>query len=108
LIILRLAVAVFLIHGALAPLAAGSNTVAAVPPILAAAGGVLLLIGLWTPAAGVLAALLELWIAFSRSSEFWTSALAAAIAWGLAMLGPGAWSIDALVYGRKRISIRDR
>jgi uncharacterized membrane protein YphA (DoxX/SURF4 family) len=66
-----------------------------------------LLIGLWTPIAGATAVATELWIAFSRPEEFWPSLLCAAIGLSLILLGPGAWSIDALAYGRKRISISD-
>ena len=68
----------------------------------------LLLAGLWTPLAGGVAALLELSIVFSGQSNFWASLLAFAITAGIAMVGPGAWSIDARFYGRKRISIQDR
>jgi hypothetical protein len=85
-----------------------TNVSHVVPPIIAAAVGVLLFAGLWTPIAGALVALLELWTVFSRQDEFWASVLAAAIASGLALLGPGAWSVDALTYGRRRISIPDR
>jgi uncharacterized membrane protein YphA (DoxX/SURF4 family) len=50
----------------------------------------------------------EIWITLASVSEFWLSVLASAIAAGLAMLGPGAWSLDARLFGRKRISIGDR
>lgn len=73
---------------------------------VAAAAGILLLIGLWTPLAGVIVALLETQMAFMETEGSWVRVLAAAIALGLALLGPGAWSIDARRYGRKRISIR--
>jgi uncharacterized membrane protein YphA (DoxX/SURF4 family) len=108
LLILRLAISTFLIHDSFAPLMGATNVNHVVPPIIAAAVGVLLFAGLWTPIAGALVALLELWIAFSRQDEFWASLLASAIASGLALLGPGAWSVDALTYGRRRISIRAR
>jgi hypothetical protein len=34
--------------------------------------------------------------------------LPAAMGVSLVMLGPGAWSVDALLFGRKRIDIRGR
>jgi uncharacterized membrane protein YphA (DoxX/SURF4 family) len=81
------------------------------PDLIAALGGILLLAGLWTPVAGVGIALDELWIAFSHTAELddlWTHILLAALGAGLAMLGPGAWSVDALLFGRRRVDITDR
>ena len=85
-----------------------ANLYVAVPSMVTAGGAVLLLAGLWTPLAGILVAVLELWIAFLRPTDSWASVIAAAVALGLSLLGPGAWSIDARVYGRKRMSIHDR
>jgi uncharacterized membrane protein YphA (DoxX/SURF4 family) len=78
------------------------------PRLVAAGAGVILLVGFWTPIAGVVVSLLELWLVLARSGDLRVSMLAAAIASGLAMLGPGAWSVDALRFGRKRISIREQ
>ena len=64
--------------------------------------------GFWTPVAGGLAASLELWLALSHLADFWISITVSAVAAGLAMLGPGAWSLDARLFGRKRISIHRR
>jgi len=75
--------------------------------VVAALAGVFLIIGFGTPLAGGLAAVLELWIGVS-GLNFWPSITASAIAAGLAMLGPGAWSVDARLFGRKRISIGGR
>lgn len=41
--------------------------------------------------------------AFWGSGDFWAEILLATIAGALAMLGPGAWSIDARLFGRKRL-----
>jgi len=68
--------------------------------------GIFLFAGLWTPFAGALQAIIELWIAFSLGREGAIHLLAATLGIGLAMLGPGAWSIDARLFGRKRIDIR--
>ena len=109
LLILRLAVFAFLFQDCFGKQPIGRvYPHIALPSIIAAGGGTLLLAGLWTPLAGVLVTVLELWIAFVRPTDSWGSVIAAAIALGLSLLGPGAWSIDARVYGRKRISIRDR
>jgi putative oxidoreductase len=106
LIVLRLAISASLIHGFFlrVPGEGSSGALGA----LAAGTAAFLLIGLWTPIAGATAVGIELWMAFSRPPEFWPSVLSAAIGLSLILLGPGARSIDAVVYGRKRISISDR
>lgn len=73
------------------------------------AGGVLLLAGLWTPIAGAVIALGELWIAWgqypSPSGAVLFHILMAVISGAIALLGPGAWSVDAYFFGRKRFDI---
>jgi len=80
--------------------------------IVAAAGGLLLLLGLWTPVAGIAVAIDELWVAFSpliaQPSDRWFHILLAILAAAVAMLGPGAWSVDARLFGRKRFEINGR
>jgi uncharacterized membrane protein YphA (DoxX/SURF4 family) len=87
------------------PLSAASN-------LVATAGGILLLAGLWTPIVGGVIAIDELWIAslqhFSPQCDLWIHVLLAVMSAGVAMLGPGAWSIDAYLFGRKRFDIGNR
>ena len=66
----------------------------------------LLMLGLWTPIAGVLSAVLELWIAISNHL-LWPFLLAASIGIALVLLGPGAFSLDGLRFGRKRVIFDD-
>jgi hypothetical protein len=75
---------------------------------IAVAAGTLLLVGFWTPMAGVLVVIVELWIAFSRADSLRSSVVLASLGAALAMLGPGIRSVDARLFGRKRIAIRDR
>ena len=70
--------------------------------------GSLLLAGLWTPVAGGLQAIIEAWIIFGRGGTPSMHLLLAALGVSLVMLGPGAWSVDARLFGRKRIDIRGR
>jgi putative oxidoreductase len=63
----------------------------------------LLLVGLWTPVAGAVIACCELWIVVSGGGEFWLHLVLATLGATLAMIGPGARSIDALLFGRKQI-----
>ena len=80
--------------------------------LAAAVGGIFLLAGLWTPLVGTLVAIDELWIGLSLYSLHkdgrWIHILLAVLTTGVAMLGPGAWSVDARLFGRKRFEIGDR
>jgi putative oxidoreductase len=76
--------------------------------LVAAGAAVFLLVGLWTPVAGVLMAVAELCLTFSYPIDPWKHILLGALGAGLAMLGPGAWSVDARLFGRKRIHIPQR
>ena len=70
--------------------------------------GILLLAGLWTPIDGVLVAILELGSLFSGPRDPWIHILTATLGAALALLGPGRWSVDARLFGWKRIDIRNR
>jgi uncharacterized membrane protein YphA (DoxX/SURF4 family) len=80
---------------------------AAVLLVIGAGAGLLLLVGLWTPVAGSLAAIVNAWIAFSRllshSGDPWIGVIQAVLGAALAMIGPGARSIDSRLFGRKHI-----
>ena len=75
------------------------------PHILAAILGSLLVAGLFTPFAGIATAGIEVWIAFSHPESRWAPLGPAGLSLSLAMIGPGAWSIDARIFGRKQIDI---
>ncbi len=76
--------------------------------LIAAGAAALLMAGIWTPVAGLLLAVTEIVLAFSHSYDPWTHILLAALGAALAMLGPGAWSVDARLFGRKRIQLPQR
>ena len=71
--------------------------------IIGAAAGVFLLVGLWTPLAGTLIAIIEVWNLFAHSVNPLLSVTSAILGATLAMIGPGAWSVDARLFGRKHI-----
>jgi len=79
--------------------------------LIAVAGGIFLLAGLWTPIIGTLLAIDEVWIALSlylsRRAYIVIPIVLAVLSASVAMLGPGAWSIDARLFGRRRL-YRDR
>ncbi len=71
--------------------------------------GGLLIGGLWTPITATALAILLVWSGVSArpiDPVAVHSSLATAVS--LAMLGPGAWSLDAALFGRKRIDMRHR
>ena len=78
------------------------------PQMIAASAGIPLLVGLWTPMAGTLVAIVEVWIAFSRPASPFIPIMLATLGATLAMIGPGAWSIDARLFGRKHIETLGR
>jgi putative oxidoreductase len=106
---LRLLTAVALVYFGIANLRENPPLATAVLQMIGIGAGILLLVGLWTPVAGALAAIVKVSIAFSRYSSHygdpWIPILQAVLGAVLAMVGPGAWSIDARLFGRKRIDI---
>lgn len=86
-----------------------SELITFVQKFIAVAGSFFLLAGLWTPAMGALIAINEVSIALSFSSvqreDRWIHVFLGVIAASVAMIGPGAWSIDARLFGRKRFDI---
>ena len=64
---------------------------------------IFLTIGLWTPVAGVLVAVIELSTALAYPSDLSAAILLATLGATLAMIGPGAFSVDARLFGRKHI-----
>ncbi|HEY1461290.1 MAG TPA: hypothetical protein VGH59_14675, partial [Casimicrobiaceae bacterium] len=69
--------------------------------------GVFLFIGFWTPIAGVLVALVAAWHAFVDPGSASFYGMLGVLGVGLALLGPGAWSLDARLFGWKRVDIRN-
>jgi len=98
---LVVAIAVFTVDGA-----QFTSTPSLLRTVVPGIAVLLLCVGLWTPIAGGALAIFELWAAFSGKGDFWAEILLAVISAALAMLGPGAWSIDARLFGRKRLTPR--
>jgi hypothetical protein len=92
-----------------------SSTLWSGPPINAAitsailvGSGLLLLPGLWTPVAGTLVALIAIGQMLTRAGDPWTALFLGTIGGALAMLGPGLWSVDARLFGWRRVEAPPR
>ena len=111
LLLLRISLGIALISFVTAGISAGtpSESIPFARDLIAALAGFFLIAGLWTPVMGILVAIGEIWIALSPYSsgreEVWVHILLAILSVSVAMLGPGAWSIDARLFGRKRFDI---
>jgi putative oxidoreductase len=78
----------------------------AILEILLIGDGALLVAGLWTPIAGSLVVILGLWDTLAQHGNLSSYVLLASVGAALALLGPGAWSFDAWLFGWKRIDIQ--
>jgi len=63
----------------------------------------LLGLGFYTPYAAAIAGMMQVVACFGSSADIGVRVVAIGLCAGLGMTGPGAWSIDARVFGRKRI-----
>jgi putative oxidoreductase len=80
-----------------------ARLVPSVPYLIAAVAGVFLLIGLWTPVAGITIATVEVWISLAWSGNSLMAIVLGGLGATVAMIGPGLWSVDAKLYGRKHL-----
>ena len=107
LLLLRLVVGITLVVRGDARLSSDTSIQLTVLSMFAIGAALLLLAGLWTPVTGTLVAFIEVWRIFLLPENLWLYILLGTIGAALAMVGPGAWSVDARLFGRKYIDIRE-
>jgi putative oxidoreductase len=108
LLLTRFVAATALAHQGYAGIHHGAPITAILTVVATAGAAISLFVGLWTPVGGVLAACVEMWNAITQPGDMWVFILLATFGIALALLGPGAWSVDARLFGWKRIAIPSR
>ena len=86
----------------------GPPTLFAVLSVLLIGAGILLVAGLWTPIAGTVVVLIELLKISLHVGDPWIYILLGTLGAALALLGPGGWSVDARLFGWKRVELPDQ
>jgi putative oxidoreductase len=105
LLIERVVVAIVLVRFCVIHLTGAPFSASMIPHIVGACAGILFLVGLWTPFVGTLIAMAELWIAVSHFNDPWIAIMLATFGVTGAMLGPGAFSVDASLFGRRHLDV---
>jgi len=108
LLLLRLVIGSSLVVRAASKLRIDPPLIVTILAVLSLAAGILLIAGLWTPVVGVLVALIEVWKMIMLPGDKWVWLLLVTAGAALAMLGPGLCSIDARLFGWKRIEAPPR
>jgi len=106
LLLLRLGVVAILTHDGILAWMGVPQPESIALQVVAAITGIFLLVGLWTPVAGAVVALSEIVIVLTGTTHPQGTILLATQGIALAFLGPGSLSIDARLFGRKRLNIR--
>jgi len=102
LLLQRLLIGTILLRGTFQQVGTGPHWASFAVQLIAS---LLLIVGLGTPYIGLLVATTQLWAVFSGSADPWTAIVLCGLGASLAMIGPGAWSMDAWFFGRKHVEI---
>ena len=99
----RMVTGIVLLHQGISLFKETSTAATIAPQAIESVLAIFIIIGLWTPVAGALIATVEVWTALAYPGDAATALLLAALGATMAMIGPGAFSIDARLFGRKHI-----
>jgi uncharacterized membrane protein YphA (DoxX/SURF4 family) len=100
---MRLTVGVAFAYSAGSTLLSNPPITMAIMSVLLVTAGVLLTIGFCTPIVGTMVALVAIYRLLTIPADKMVYFLIASLGAALAMLGPGLWSVDARLFGWKRI-----
>ena len=99
----RVLTSAILVHCGASHLLENAGLKPTLPYLIGVIAGILLLVGLWTPVAGISTAAVGVWVSFASPAHGLTAIIVAILGATVAMIGPGMWSVDARLYGRKHL-----
>ena len=105
LLLLRLAAGITLVVLGIKMLLAGDRGGPAAFDVASVLFGALLILGLWTPVAGAVVVIGTILMGATGSLSLPQCIFIGVVSAALALLGPGAFSLDAWIYGWKRIDL---
>ncbi len=108
LLLMRLVVGSALVMRATSNVWNSPPTHATVTAAFLATSGILLIPGLWTPIAGTVVAVIAIGQVLAVPGDLLGPVLLGTIGAALAMLGPGLWSVDARLFGWRRVEAPPR
>jgi putative oxidoreductase len=108
LLLLRLVFGSVVLVGAGSKVWSGAPLQTTLTSAFLAGSGLLLIAGLWTPLAGTAVAAIEIVQVLTMAEDPLVRLMAGTVSGALAMLGPGRWSVDAHLFGWKRIEAPPR
>jgi putative oxidoreductase len=108
LLLIRLGTGITVIYHALGPVHLGPLAGSELLYVFCIGLGCLLAVGLWTPLVGTLIALTALWDAVAHPVDRVCDLAVVSLGVGITLIGPGIWSLDARIFGWKRVEIRHR
>ena len=105
LLLLRIVLGASLILDGFGPVRVGHWSGPLIIGLASMANGALLIAGLWTPLSSACVVAIAAWEIFLGHESFCPWFLLSTIGAALALVGPGAFSVDARLFGWRRINI---
>jgi len=105
LLLIRVVVGVSLIANVITSFHSSQSLELTILDMLTIADATLFIAGLWTLIAGSSVVMLAVWSIMTGHGSPCPTLLSSAIGASLALVGPGAWSLDAWLFGWKRIQL---